>query len=144
MSFLAVYVNGDVEEIEEGYESIKSVIHNIIDFVFLHDDLGFFIDDEGMLNYSRLNVVASIVAGRALYGNVVATRGHPDDEGNSMPVESKAAIETIRYIAHRWKHVTDDAQRLGQDPYAISNPDDIPPPTITELPKDFFFGVDDP
>ena len=40
--------------------------------------------------------------------------------------------------------MTDDAHRLGQDPYAISNPDDVPPPIITELPTDFFFGEEDP
>ena len=47
-----------------------------IDFVFVHDDVGFFIEDNGMLNDSKLNVVASLTAGRALYGNCVATSGH--------------------------------------------------------------------
>ena len=135
--FLLVRVDGTTEPIEVGYESIRTAIDNWIDFITVTKDVGFFIDDEGMLRNQPLNIPVSLMAGRAIYGPAVMTRGLPDDDGDSVP-PPKTAVSYIQAVAHLWSHVVAGAADVGQDPYSYPDAATIPPPEFIELPCDWF------
>lgn len=117
------------------YDEIKAGVGNIVDFQVINDVAGYFIDDEGMLNGSPLNMVASFIAGRAFYGNVVVVGPDTDDEGNTMPIAEQEFILFIIYTAERWAAVVASAARMGQDLRVVANPDTIPPPVVMSIPE---------
>jgi len=125
------------------YEGIKEMLRDeTLTFVRVSETAGFYIDDNGMLNGSKLNVCASMFAGRPLYGPVVLTYATPDDEGETLcPLEEDAML--LMHFAIRWHNVVENAQRIGQDLSVIANPDTIPPPEIIPLDDEAlrrFFG----
>lgn len=133
---LLIRVDGTTEPVTNDYEGIKEAVEHWIDFVQITIDVGFYIQDEGMLNNQPLNVPVSLLSGRALYGPAVLCRGNPDDEGDTVP-PSKTTVQMAQTVALWWNNVVRAAVDVGQDPYAYPNPDTIPPPQIIELPRDW-------
>jgi len=112
---LAIHPDGRFALVPNNYEGIKEgTSHAVIDFTVANDAIGFYVDDEGMLNGSVLNVPASMYAGRPLYGSVV--------------------------MANAWRSVTIVAADLGQNLDVVANPDTVPPAQIIGLTDDFDFG----
>lgn len=133
---LVIRVDGTTEPVTNGYEGIRDAIDNLIDFVQVTIDVGFYIDDEGMLRNQPLNIPVSMLSGRALYGPAVLCRGNPDDEGNTMP-PSKTVVQYAQKMGLWWNNVVRAAINVGQDPYAYPNAETIPPPQIIGLPRDW-------
>ena len=134
--FLLISVDGTITPIDQGYESIRAAIDNWIDMIQVTMDVGFFIDDEGMLRNLPLNIPVSMLSGRAIYGPAVLVRGNPDDEGDTVP-PSKTAVQYVEKMAKWWNNVVRAAADVGQDPYAYPNADTIPPPQIIEIPREW-------
>jgi hypothetical protein len=111
-----VDVDGDYRYVPNGYDGIKAAIglDTPFDFIVISPDCGYYIDDEGMLNGSPLNVPASLFAGRPIWGPVVLCATQPDDEGDTLPAPDKK-VEWLRGLAARWHQVTVGAFAVGQD-----------------------------
>lgn len=136
---LAVHPDGSTNTIDNRYESIRDAVGGHIDFAFCNDQCGFFVHDEGILMSFPLNVPASIIGGRALYGSAVLTNGVPDDEGDTMPPDelTKNALEAA---CRAWRSVLDSARFIGQNLTVLADPDTLPPPQIMPLPDNWLPG----
>lgn len=131
-NLLAVTPDGITQLIDNKYESISDAIGGPIDFIRAMADVGFYIDDEGMLNGSSLNVPASIFAGRPIWGPVVLT-GWVDEEGETLPPPEEA-MRMLDFLAQQWAAVTSNAVLLNQDVNTnVANTETIPPPRIMSL-----------
>jgi len=137
---LAIHPDGRFALVPNNYEGIKEgTSHAVIDFTVANDAIGFYVDDEGMLNGSVLNVPASMYAGRPLYGSVVMANAHPDDDGNTLPPDGDQ-MRIVKSLANAWRSVTIVAADLGQNLDVVANPDTVPPAQIIGLTDDFDFG----
>jgi hypothetical protein len=133
---LAISTDAVTREVPNSYPGIKDGCEGAtIDFVRPHAGCGFYIDDNGMLENQPLNVVASVMAGMALYGPVVLTAADPDDEGDTLPPD-EMALAYARSLCQRWRAVIADAGRKGQSLVLTADPDAIPPAEIVELSDD--------
>lgn len=137
--YLAVQPDGNYEDVPGTYAGIKKGLGGAtLDFVKVSPNIGFYVDDEGMLNGSALNVPASMVARRPLWGPAVLVRGEPDPEGNSLPAEEKF-VASLRGLAIIWMMVVGYGRQLGQDVIpSAANPDTLPPPKFTSLTEEQF------
>jgi GTP-dependent phosphoenolpyruvate carboxykinase len=127
---------GQVNSIANEFGAIRDALDGQpFDFVYVHPEVGFYVDDEGMLNGSKLNLVASLTAGRALYGTVVLSKGDTDAEGETLPPKTEV-IDYVKHYAHLWRHVVADAERLGQNVLPTANEATVPPPVITTFASD--------
>lgn len=132
-TLIAVAIDGDVRVISNSYEGIKLGLDQAcMDFVIVSETAAFYIDDEGMLNGSPLNMAASMFAGRPIYGPVVLCYADADDEGDTVPALDED-VRLIRALAARWYSVMLNATVVGQDVTVRANPDTIPPPTIVSM-----------
>lgn len=122
--------NGTLTMIDNKYQAISEGVGASFDFVYAHAAIGFYIDDEGLLNGSRFNCVASMMAGRALYGNAVLTNGDTDNEGETLP-PSDEVLHFARSLSSLWTAVVYNATMTGQDVMPPSNEATVPAPTIT-------------
>ena len=144
----AIDTDGSVIPVANSYEGIKAGCGGAtIDFLQANKHVGFYIDDEGMLTGQRLNVVVSLMAGRALYGPAVLTAADTDEDGNTLPPD-EMSVRFAQILGVHWRQVVDDAEQKGQDPYVMANADTIPPARIVswDNPDDFMkhlFGEDD-
>jgi len=135
---LAVSPNGEARLIPNSYEGIKAGLEEAcFDFVLASPTAGFFIDDEGMLNGSTLNVAASMFASRPLYGPVVLCAAQTDDDGETLP-PTDSDVRFMAALAAWWQAVVLNAAEVGQDVSVRANPDTIPPPTIVPMNEDEF------
>lgn len=126
--------DGTMRQVPCTYEGIRDGIDGAtMDFVAT-SRIGFYVDDEGMLNEAALNIPASMLVGRALYGPVVICDANPDDEGNTLPAPADA-VAALSRLALRWASVIHTAQWLGQDVMVYANEDMIPPPQIIAMPE---------
>ena len=126
----AIDTDGSVIPVANSYEGIKAGCGGAtIDFLQANQHVGFYIDDEGMLNGQRLNVVVSLMAGRALYGPAVLTAADTDEDGNTLPPD-EMSVRFAQILGVHWRQVVDDAAEKGQDPYVTANAETIPPPQI--------------
>lgn len=135
---LRVTPAGEVTACELGYTNIRDAVGNLLDFRIVHPDVGYFLDDEGLMNGEPLNVVASMIAGQAFYGNVVMTAADPDDDGDTLPLADHEFKHFVLHMAQRWRAVVTSATRAGQVVEFRPNVATIPPPKIVEIPE----GVD--
>jgi hypothetical protein len=120
-NLLAVTPDGITQLVEES--AVSDVIGGPIDFIRVMADVGFYIDDEGMLNGSLLNVAASIFAGRPIWGRVVLT-GWVDEEGDVL-APPEEAMRMLDFLAQQWAAVTSNAVLLNQDVNTnVANTDD--------------------
>ena len=131
---LAVAADGTSRRVANSYDGIKDGLDDAtFDFVAANPHVGLYVDDEGMLNGSSLNVPASIFVGRALFGPVVLCAPQTDDEGNTLPAEPRvvAAFETLCAM---WRGVIETAAQNGQVVLVgAADPSTIPPPTVISL-----------
>lgn len=123
------------EWITNNYDDIRAFIGNWIDLAGGYGPVSAFVDDEGMLNGRRLNVVASAALARPIYGPAVLCNPQPDDEGDTLPPEGGAARAFIQ-LADIWHQVLREASRLGQDLTIHANADTLPPSQIIPLSKE--------
>jgi hypothetical protein len=127
---LAIAVDGTTRWVECSYEGMKDGLNGAtISFLVVDEHIGLWIDDNGMLENQPLNVVASLMAGRALYGPAVVSAAEPDDEGDTLPAPERSTI-VARGLANCWLSVWQDGERMNQDLVIRPNPDSLPPPTI--------------
>ena len=137
---LAIHPDGRYALVPNNYKGIKQGIGEaIMDFTVVNDAIGFYVDDEGMLNGSVLNVPASMYAGRPLYGAVVMAAAQADDQGETLPPD-RDAVRILKTFANAWRSVLTVAADLGQNLDVIANPDTMPPAQIVGLTEDFNFG----
>lgn len=137
-NYIAVDPDGNFRPVPPTYDGIKDGVHDAtFDVVRLPDgEHVLFIDDNGMLDGSALNIPASLLAGIALYGPVVLT-GDADDEGETQLPTLKAA-NAFMTLARLWQLVRADAERKNQLVDVFANADDLPPPTVVGLTEDQF------
>lgn len=121
---------GEFSLIDNGYESLRDGVGSSFDFVYAHSTVGAYIEDEGLLTGARFNLVASLVLQRALFGNVVITKGDTDDEGNTLP-PADVLVEYVRVQAGTWRQIVEDAASIGQNVITKANEATVPAPTIT-------------
>ncbi len=134
---LAVQPDGTWEFVPNTYEGVKQGMRGAtIDFVIAHDDLGFFINDNGMLDGSPLNIAASVFAQRPLYGPVVACAPEPDDEGETLAAD-EGVINPLRGLARFVENLHKNAALVGQTLDFPANPDTIPPARIVSFEEHF-------
>jgi hypothetical protein len=134
----AIQPNGTAGPVPNTYEGIKSGLGGaILTFLRAGPELGMYLDDNGMLENQPLNVAASMLVGRPLYGPVVICLGDPDREGDALPAAEKE-ISIASMLAHAWWHVVNEASQIGQDVRVYPNPDTIPPAQIISLSDDQF------
>ena len=129
---LAVQPSGIYRFVENSYGGIKDGLDGAT-FDFVHtDQIGMYVDDEGMLKEMEFNVPASIFMARALWGPVVLTSAQTDGDGDTLPA-TKQAVMGFMAIARLWQQVLADADRLNQVVMTNANESTIPPATITTL-----------
>lgn len=136
---LAVHCDGSTNVIPNKYEAIRDACGGSIDFAPCNEMLGFFVHDEGVLLGQPLNVVASIIGGRPLFGSAVAAHREPDDDGDTQP-PTDMVRKAIEAAARAWTSVLDGAKQMGQDLTVRATPDTLPPPQIIELPDNWSPG----
>lgn len=123
---LAIWPNGQHMYIVNEYESIQRVFENgPFDFTFLGPSLGMYIDDEGLLNGSLLNVPASFFACSPIYGPVVACHGLTDDEGGTLPCHP-AMYSAMAKFTGQWRLVIDAGGEQILSPFT----GDVPVPQV--------------
>lgn len=134
--YLAVEPDGATRPVPPTYNGIKEGLHDAgFDVVGLPDRRHeFFVDDEGMLNGARLNVAASLLAGRALYGPVVLT-GVPDEEGETTR-PTTFMVESLKGLADQWQLVERSAAWMGQDIGSHADADFLPSPAVISLTEE--------
>lgn len=138
-TLLCIEVDGEVRDVDDGYESLRQAIGDTITFVFVDARLGVFVNDNGLITGQPLNPAVSMMAGRALYGTAVLCAGNPDEDGNSVPVSAKDR-KGMTEIAGRWRMVVATAAEAGQDVNVYANPATVPAARIVALPDDWNFG----
>jgi len=135
---LAVYPDGTYRTVPCTYAGIKDGLHDaVFDYLKLDDDVGMYIDDEGMLNGGVFNVPASLLMCRPIWGPVVVCHGEPDPEGNTLPPDIEL-IQSAVALARTWEFIRSEAIRLGQDIDHVANDQTVPPPRIISLDDEAF------
>jgi hypothetical protein len=127
--------DGDYRYIPNSYDGIKDAIgrDTPFDFIIISHDCGYYIDDEGMLNGSPLNVPASLFAGRPIWGPVVLCAAQPDDEGDTLAPPADA-VQRLAVVAGRWLSVTAGGVAVGQDINRnVADETTIPPARIIDF-----------
>lgn len=142
-TLLLVTPEGDVTEVPNSYDGIKDTLDGRpFDFVYGAPNVGCYIDDEGLLTGLALNVPASIIMIRAVYGPIVLCRGATSDDGDTLPPDdSLRAVMTL--TAERWREVVRSAVAVGQVPFAYAEADTVPLPEVISLTQEQaarFFG----
>lgn len=129
---LAVGVDGSYRLVPNTYEGIKQGLGGAtLDFLS-NGGVGLYIDDNGMLEDQPLNVPASLMTGRPLYGPVVLCGPYPDEEGDTLP-PSMEASQALVGLCQQWALVWEGAVVLGQDISVHPRPDSLPPAQITSF-----------
>jgi hypothetical protein len=130
--------DGSYGAVPSGYDGIKDAIgrHTPFDFIYISDDCAYYIDDEGMLNGSPLNVPASFFAGRPIWGPVVLCAAQPDANGDTLPAPQRPT-ERFAALAQRWHQVVVGGIAVGQDiTRNMADETTIPPARIIEFRND--------
>lgn len=136
---LAMPVDKEPFWIENSYDSIKgAMLGATIDFK-QGPGMGFFIDDNGMVDERALNVPVSIMMQQPIYGHAVLTHQDPDDEGETLPPEPRIA-NACRELAVIWNRIRVRARGLGQSLDVFADSNFMPMPTFIELPENWNFG----
>jgi hypothetical protein len=136
---LAIGIDGSYRLVPNTYEGIKLGLDGAtLDFLN-NGVVGLYIDDNGMLEQQPLNVVASLMVGRPIYGPVVLCGAEPDDEGDTVPPPKEAAMAAIG-VCDQWQTVWGGAIALGQDLCVYPNADTIPPPQVFSFTTDAAFA----
>lgn len=132
---LAVSPDGIVTYVPNSYEGIKAGLGGAtLDFVVIDESIGYFIDDNGMFTQA-LNVPASFLACRPIYGPVVMAAAEPDDEGETLPA-APAFMKLLAVYAQAWASVVMHATELGQELVIRADPSTLPPPRLYVLDQD--------
>lgn len=130
---LRITPDGRVAVLANEYSAISEGVGAAFDYVYVAPTIGLYVGDESLLDGSRFNLVASMVAGRALYGNAVLTHGDADQDGNTQPVTEDVA-HYVRNIAKLWRMVV--ANNNGQDVMPQANAGLVPLPVMTSFDND--------
>ena len=134
---LVIQVDGTTRMVPCRYEGIRDGVGDTA-FDFVRGvTVGAYIDDEGMLNGSPLNVPLSITFGRPLYGPGVLCAASPDGFGNTLPPPDEA-VASMRALGIAWHRVVTEAVTVGQNVMIHANADTIPPPTVVALTEEAF------
>ena len=137
-NLLVVRPDGSTSYTPCSYAGIKRGLNGaVFDFLRLDADLGVYIDDEGMLTQAVLNVPASMLMCRPIWGPVVVCQGDPDDEGDTQPPSMDVA-KTAFALARTWRYIRTEAIRLGQDIDHVAVEETLPPPQIVSLDDEQF------
>lgn len=132
-TLLVINADATTDDTPNTYEGIRRGVGDTwFSFVHATERIGFYIQDEGMLDNQPLNVVASMLANCTLWGPVVLCRGMPDDEGDTVPVSQQVHDLALGMCAS-WRNVIAYGTRVGQDLTVLPNADTIPPPTFREM-----------
>lgn len=135
---LRVGEDGQTSPVPNTYEGIKEALNGgTLDFVPGPFDTGFYIDDNGLVNELPLNVAASMMAFRPLFGPAVMAARDPDDEGETLPPPEDAVKAQVG-IAMAWRSVLLGAIAINQDLTFRPNADVVPPPTVVGLTDEAF------
>jgi hypothetical protein len=141
---LQIKPDGTVTAFPCSYSGISAGVGAPFDFIG-GNGIGMYVDDEGLLNGSRFNGAASMITGRAIYGNAVLCHDTPDSEGNTLP-PSEHTRQFAELLAKLWRNVVLNAEQVGQDVMPKSNEATVPAQTITSFDNldDFFkaIGID--
>ena len=136
---LCVQPDGTAEWVSNTYEDIKRGMHGVtIDFV-AHQNLGCFINDNGLAEQEVLNWTASVMMYQPLFGPAVFAAPDPDDEGNTLPATDEI-YNAIKNLAEITQLIHQGAANIGQDIAVRADPDHVPPPIIVGLTDDWTFG----
>ncbi|WP_158252153.1 DUF3846 domain-containing protein [Cryobacterium sp. M23] len=88
----------DVNEASIGADVIAAIGCRMFDVVGLEDDIDLFVDDEGLINGSTLNLPATVLAHRlgsptVIFGTVIAVSVTPDGETVGLTDTQLARIQ---------------------------------------------------
>lgn len=130
---LAIHWDGEMEWVPCTYEGIKRGLRDaVLDFRRAGEHIGVYINDNGMLDGSPLNMTASILFGHPLYGSVVFAAAYPDAKGDTLPADEEH-LRPFRGMARMVKDLHERAAQVGQSLSIVANPDTVPAPTITPI-----------
>jgi hypothetical protein len=136
-TLLVIRVDATTERITSGYENIKRGLDGAtLDFVVATTAVGAYVDDNGMLENQPLNVVASFLLARPIFGPIVLAHPEPDDEGETLGLD-ETRLYHYETLARQWRLVVREATRLNQDLSVFPQPDNLPPARIYAVDEFF-------
>jgi hypothetical protein len=137
-TLLVVRPDGTTAEVPNSYEGIKQGLDGgTIDFVAATEELGVYLDDDGISKRLALNVPISCLTGRLIYGSCVVCHGVPNDNGDTLPPTERPRRAALG-MATLWRAVWREAQRNGQDIRVYADPDTQRPAQVIGLTNDEF------
>ena len=128
-----------LRSVPNSFEGIRDALDGATMTFASTDRIGAYVDDEGIWNRLPLNVVASLLLARPIFGPAVLCRAEPDDRGNSVTLPDEL-IRVVVGTAQGWQVVLDNAAAVGQDLTVVAQPDTLPPPRFIPLPDDWLPG----
>ena len=136
---LVMRPDGTTDLIPNDFDAIKAGLDGSwMEFMKVTDEVGMFIDEEGKLNGDLLNVPASILTGRPVYGPAVLSSGDTDPEGDVLP-PSESLVTTAYALGRCWMSVRRNAE--GQNLDFPADPSVIPPPQVTVMNDSMFLSL---